>query len=72
MASMRQIVGPRPSFEETMDGFDHFWTSIGWSKMECSDRAEIMVSHLFCGPNKGFIMVYVMGYGMSAHGVTHD
>jgi hypothetical protein len=40
--------------------------------MECPGGDEIVGSHLFCGPNKGFIIVYVMGYGMSAHGFTHD
>jgi hypothetical protein len=49
-----------------------FWTTTGWSKMERLGGAEITRSHLFCGPNKRFIRVYVMDYGMSAHGVTHD
>jgi hypothetical protein len=40
--------------------------------MERPGGAEIVGYHLFCGPNKGFIRVYVMGYGMSAHAVTHD
>jgi hypothetical protein len=38
-------------------------------------RSEDRGSHLFCGlcgPNKGFLRVFVMGYGMSAHGFTHD
>jgi hypothetical protein len=70
--SLWNFVGPRPSFEETLVGFDRFWPSTGWSKMECPCRAEIVGSHLFCGPNKGFISVYVMAYGMSAHGFTHD
>jgi hypothetical protein len=53
-------------------GLTTFWTSTGWSKMEHPGGAEIAGSHLFCGPNMGFIRVYVMGYGMSAHGFTHD
>jgi hypothetical protein len=40
--------------------------------MERPGGAEIAGSHLFCGPGKGFIRVFVMGYGMSAHGFTHD
>jgi hypothetical protein len=50
-----------------------FGTSTGWSKMEHPGGAEIVGSHSFCGlvdPTKGF-RVYVMGYGMSAHGFTH-
>jgi hypothetical protein len=41
--------------------------------MEHPGGAEIVGSHSFCGlvdPTKGF-RVYVMGYGMSAHGFTH-
>jgi hypothetical protein len=55
-------VGPRPSFQETLVRFDHFWTLMGWSKMEHSGEAKIMGSHLFCGPNKGFIRVFVLGF----------
>jgi hypothetical protein len=40
--------------------------------MEHLGGAKIKGYHLFFGPNKGFIRVYVMGYGMSAHGFTHD
>jgi hypothetical protein len=52
------VVGPRPSFEETLVGFDHFCTSIVWSKMERPGRDEIAGFHLFCGPNKGFTRVF--------------
>jgi hypothetical protein len=66
---LRCIVGPRPSFEETLVKCDHpFWTSTDWSKMERLGGAEILGSHLICGPNKGFIRVYKM----LAHGFTHD
>jgi hypothetical protein len=60
--SQGMLVDPRPIFEETLVGFDHFWTSTGWSKMECPRRAEIMGSHLFCGPKNGFIRVFVLGF----------
>jgi hypothetical protein len=38
-----------------------FGTSTGWTKMEHPSKVEIMGSHLFCGPSKGFSKVYVMG-----------
>jgi hypothetical protein len=53
-------------------GLTTFWTSIGWLKMEHQGGAEILGYHLFCDPSKGLIRVYVMGYGMLAHGFTHD
>jgi hypothetical protein len=30
--------------------------------MELPGGAEIAGSHLFCGPNKGFIRVFVLGF----------
>jgi hypothetical protein len=46
--------------------FDHVlrkhWSSIGWSNMECPPGAEIARCHLFCGPRKGFIRVFVLGF----------
>jgi hypothetical protein len=51
-------VGPQPSFEETLVGFDHFCTSTVSSKMERPGRAEIVGCHLFCGPSKGFTRVF--------------
>jgi hypothetical protein len=54
--------------------FDHFWDFDRWSKMEC--QVELRSQDLTCfwayGPNKGFTRVYVMAYGMLAHGFTHD
>jgi hypothetical protein len=37
-------------------GLDHFWTSMGWLKMECPCRAEIMDITCFVGyvdPKRG-------------------
>jgi hypothetical protein len=33
-----------------------------WMKMEHPGEAEIAGSHLFCGPSKGFIRVFVLGF----------
>jgi hypothetical protein len=53
-------------------GLNTFLTLTGWSNMESPIKAEIAGSHLFCGPNKGLIRDFVIGYGMSAHGFTRD
>jgi hypothetical protein len=40
----------------------HFWKfKKGWSKMEHPGKSEITGS-LFCGPNKGFIRVFLLGF----------
>ena len=68
-------VGPRPSFEETFFMFGHF---LDFDRMvkdgvprRISDHGIYLVLR-DCGPRKGFTRVYVMGYGMSTHGFTHD
>jgi hypothetical protein len=40
--------------------------------MERPGRAEIAGYHLIRGPSKGFLRDFVMGYGKSSHGFTHD
>jgi hypothetical protein len=72
---LRNFVGPRPSFEEKLVRFGplldlYRMVEDGSPKRSC-DRG----SHLFCGlcgTNKGFLRVFLMGYGMSANEFTHD
>jgi len=65
-------VGPRPSFEGTLVRFGpllDFDTLVEEGALRRSWDSE---SHLFCGicgPSKGLFRVFVMGYGMLAHGV---
>jgi hypothetical protein len=68
-------VGPRPSLVETLVmfgpllDFDRL-VEDGAPRWSCDCG-----SHLFCGlcgPNKGFLRVFVMGYGILANGFTHD
>ena len=51
-----------------------FGTLTCWSKMEHPGGVDHEISLVLwaCGSSKGFTRVYVMGYGMSAHGFTHD
>jgi hypothetical protein len=54
--------------------FDHFWDFDKLVEDEAprwSLYRGISLILQTCGPNKGFTRVYVMGYGMSAHGFTH-
>jgi hypothetical protein len=42
--------------------------------MECPGGAEIVDLTYFAGyvdPTRGFLRVFVIGYGMSAHGFSH-
>jgi hypothetical protein len=45
-----------------------FGNSIGWLKMQCPRKAEIMGSHPFCGIFVDF-RVYVMGMGCRPMGL---
>jgi hypothetical protein len=71
---LRHVV-PQPSFEETLVMFDHFldfdWlVEDGVPRRNEYHRISLVLKS--CGPIKGFNRVYVMDYGMLAHGFTHD
>jgi hypothetical protein len=47
---------------KSWSGLTTFGTSTGWSKKEHPGGAEIIGSHLFCGPNKRFIRFFVLRF----------
>jgi hypothetical protein len=51
--------------------FDHFWDFDRLVEDGAPRRSGDRGISLFLWTNKGFIRVFVLGYGMSAHGFTH-
>jgi hypothetical protein len=62
------FVGPRPSFEKTLVRVGPILDFETMVEDGAPRRSRDRGSHRICGLCKGLFRVFIMGYGMSAHG----